>query len=178
VHERGPALRRLHRNTKSHNQSLSACNRSALMRCDPCSDLTVDAGGFPCNRSSFKFEAPIKKLVQQYSTFNIPSSLPCLPLPCRLIFLFLQFTHVIFSQRFPEVYTGCRAPPALGTRDKERNFGTPCYVYGWIISRVEVYEALYGEQAPMGPLPYIHRAADTRLYKHWTEKGYLDNEYK
>lgn len=44
--EEGLALRRLHRNTKSHNRSLSACNGSALIRCDPCSDLTVGAGGF------------------------------------------------------------------------------------------------------------------------------------
>jgi hypothetical protein len=88
-------------------------------------------------------------------------------------------SHVSFSQKFPEVYTCGNAPGAFGDRDPERKLGFPCYRYGWVISRAELYEALHGKPCRYDRYLYrIHVGASARLDDLWTEKGYDDNEYK
>jgi hypothetical protein len=83
------------------------------------------------------------------------------------------------SQKFPEVYTGGSAPGAFGARDPERKLGFPCYRYGWVVPRAELYEALHGEPCRYDRWLYlIHVGARRRLNKLWIEKGYDNNEYK
>jgi len=50
-----------------------------------------------------------------------------------------QLTYVFSSQNFPEMYAGGKAPAKLGAMDKERGSKTPPYMYGWVVSRVELY---------------------------------------
>ncbi len=77
------------------------------------------------------------------------------------------------------MYAGGEAPATVGATDTKRNSGTPLYVYGWVISRVELYEALNGKPCPWdGLLDRVYVGAERRLYSLWTEKGYGDNEYK
>lgn len=83
------------------------------------------------------------------------------------------------SQRFPGMYAGGDAPARLGAIDKERNIKTPPYIYGWVISRVELYEAITGEPCTWdGLLDHVCLAAENKLYTLWTENGYENNDYR
>jgi hypothetical protein len=77
------------------------------------------------------------------------------------------------------MYAGAEAPATLGVRDMMGNSGTPSYVYGWVISRLELYEALQGKSCPWDHLlDHIYVGAERKLHTWWTEKGLDDNEYK
>ena len=77
------------------------------------------------------------------------------------------------------MYAGGGAPAKLRAIDKERNAKTPPYIYGWVISRVELYEALNGKSCTWdGFLDRICLVAERKITSLWTEKGYEDNEYK
>ena len=56
---------------------------------------------------------------------------------------------------------------------------TPCYIYGWVVSRAELYEAIQGKPAFLDIyLAQIHIGTEQLLYTRWIEKGYDDNIYK
>jgi hypothetical protein len=77
------------------------------------------------------------------------------------------------------MYAGAEAPATIGARDMKRNSGTPPYAYGWVISRLELYEALHGKPCPWdGLLDRVNLGAERRLHSLWTKKGYEHNEYK
>ena len=86
-----------------------------------------------------------------------------------------------FSERFPDVYTGPNAPGEFGCQDPKRKTTTPCYRYGWIVPRDELYKAINGKLPVFRSFLFqIHIAAENLLYARWTEKGYDHNnsEYK
>ena len=93
---------------------------------------------------------------------------------------FCPLTYIyLISEKFPEVYTGSKAPAAFGARDLERGLATPVYRYGWVVSRAELYEALNGEPCRYDRHLYrIYVGASRRFYSRWTEKGYEINEYR
>ena len=77
------------------------------------------------------------------------------------------------------MYASGEAPGRIGAIDKERNLKTPPYMYGWVISRLELFEAVNGEPCPWDRLlERVYVTADRVLYALWTEKGYDQNEYK
>jgi hypothetical protein len=77
------------------------------------------------------------------------------------------------------VYASGVVPLAWGAIDKEMQSRTPAYMYGWVIARAELYEALKGKPCASDRfLEHIYVGAGNRFYAMWTEKGYDKNEYK
>jgi hypothetical protein len=87
-----------------------------------------------------------------------------------------EATHVFSSQKFPDMYAGAEAPATLGVKDMTRNSGTPLallpYVYGWVVSRLELHKALQGKPCPWDRfLNRIYVGAKRKLHSWWTKKG-------
>ena len=101
---------------------------------------------------------------------------------CRmLIFVHLLYNQpsFFFSEPFPDVYTGDKAPAVFGVRDSDTKSCTPCYTYGWIVPRAELYVAINGKLPLFRSFLFqVHIAAENMLYAMWTQEGYDDNEYK
>lgn len=79
------------------------------------------------------------------------------------------------------MYANGETPARYGAIDVDRySTRTPCYIYGWVISRAELFEALHGKPCHWDKLlSHIYIGASSRLvYDLWTEKGYNENEYK
>jgi hypothetical protein len=99
----------------------------------------------------------------------------------RFSFYFVPIHYIFYFRRlFPEVYANGETPARCGDIDVGRySTRTPCYRFGWVISRAELFEALDGEPCTGDDLlSRICIGASNRLYRVWKEKGYDKNEYK
>ena len=77
------------------------------------------------------------------------------------------------------MYPAGEAPGQYSVFDEEKQGRTPVYTFGWVISRLDLYEALFGEPPVLDrSLSLIQNGANRRFFALWTEKGYDVNEYK
>ena len=82
---------------------------------------------------------------------------------------------------FPEVYMNGDRPARRGVIDKDRlSLSTPAYGFGWVISSVELFEALdITDETPLKIwLFQLPELVDDRVYARWEMKGYDDYRYK
>lgn len=77
------------------------------------------------------------------------------------------------------MYPAGEAPGQYLVFDEEKQARTPVYSFGWVISRSELYEALFNRKTVLElSLSLIDVGANRRFFALWTEMGYDVNEYK
>ena len=79
------------------------------------------------------------------------------------------------------MYTNGDRPLRRGVRDKERfSWSTPAYAFGWVLSSVELFKALYITDEPPPKLRLIHLPdmIEVRIEERWETKNYVNYTYK
>jgi hypothetical protein len=76
---------------------------------------------------------------------------------------------------FPELYMNGDKPAKYRAIDKERfSLSTPAYGFGWLLSSVELYQALRSSKEPPMKtwLLSLPELVEKRIYPRWKTKGY------